>query len=117
MRPIQVTTVRPTPSDGCCARCRRRPVRGQLVRDHDHQTGEFRAWVCSSCNLLIGLYEHTINNPDATLATRAYLERHSPRWRRERSAFREIERRDPVTEGEWADLLRLRRVRIARRPA
>lgn len=27
----------------------------KLVWDHDHQTGEFRGWICRQCNIALGL--------------------------------------------------------------
>ena len=30
---------------------------GKLVRDHDHRTGAFRAFLCVRCNFIIGLLE------------------------------------------------------------
>ena len=30
----------------------------RLVRDHCHASGLFRGWVCTSCNLILGLWDH-----------------------------------------------------------
>jgi hypothetical protein len=29
----------------------------QLVPDHDHDTGQFRGWICGNCNRMMGVYE------------------------------------------------------------
>ncbi len=47
------------------------PILKQPHADHDHQTGQFRGWLCGPCNLRLGWLE---NEAWAT-AARAYLER------------------------------------------
>tara|TARA_R110000764_G_scaffold64425_1_gene135569 strand:+ start:164 stop:574 length:411 start_codon:yes stop_codon:yes gene_type:complete len=32
-----------------------------LVLDHDHNTGEFKGWLCSRCNSALGFFEDDIN--------------------------------------------------------
>lgn len=49
---------------GCCDICGKR---GRLVVDHDHQTQEVRALLCSPCNTAIGLLKE-----DAGLVWRAF---------------------------------------------
>lgn len=50
------------------------PPRGKksLVLDHDHVTGIFRGWLCSPCNMGIGVFGDT---PVALAAALAYLRR------------------------------------------
>lgn len=36
--------------------------------DHDHTTGEFRGWLCSSCNMAIGLLGDSIEGVKKALA-------------------------------------------------
>lgn len=54
-----------------CERCKRTDVK--LVRDHDHATGLFRGWVCSPCNLAVGVYEHQWNSQEEIERTVDYL--------------------------------------------
>ena len=30
-------------------------MRGRICFDHNHNTGEFRGWICSKCNAVLGL--------------------------------------------------------------
>lgn len=41
--------------------------------DHDHNTGAFRGWLCSRCNLALGL---TRDDPETLLKLALYLEKH-----------------------------------------
>lgn len=50
----------------CGTRCR-------LVRDHDHETGEWRDYICNSCNLALG---HAKDDPNILVLLAFYLERH-----------------------------------------
>lgn len=52
---------------GACAIC---DVRTKLVYDHNHQTGKFRGWICSKCNLAMGLLD---DDPLLLLAAIIYL--------------------------------------------
>jgi hypothetical protein len=64
----------PYPEPGYCECCGRREPRGQgrWHLDHDHITGEFRGWLCSTCNTGIGHLGDTI---DAIKAALKYLTR------------------------------------------
>lgn len=35
-------------------------TKGRIVLDHNHQTGFFRGWLCSNCNLSLGLIKENI---------------------------------------------------------
>jgi hypothetical protein len=49
---------RPEPT--VCESCAQPPNgHGRLHLDHDHETGEFRGWLCSKCNTGIGLLGDT----------------------------------------------------------
>lgn len=46
-----------------CPICRKRTIAGvtsKIVLDHDHKTGEARAWICDSCNTGIGRFKDDI---------------------------------------------------------
>jgi hypothetical protein len=45
-----------------------------LAFDHDHETGEFRGWLCGGCNRALGLLEDDI---EMILCLAMYLERHN----------------------------------------
>ena len=45
-----------------------------LVYDHDHQTGKFRAWICGSCNKMLGFARDDINTLKNAID---YLEQHN----------------------------------------
>jgi|SRR6185436_1659303 len=55
---------RPT---GACTICQ---AVVKLCYDHDHETGEFRGWLCSNCNNGIG---HFKDSPERCEAAAAYL--------------------------------------------
>jgi len=44
---------RPRPE--LCELCGEPPGKKVLAWDHDHTTGDFRGWLCSNCNVAIGL--------------------------------------------------------------
>jgi hypothetical protein len=46
---------------------------GRLNFDHDHETGEFRGWLCRQCNIALGLVK---DNAERLLSLALYLERH-----------------------------------------
>ncbi|WP_439428031.1 endonuclease domain-containing protein [Micromonospora sp. LA-10] len=57
---------------GRCAVCGETPVRGGLVRDHDHSSGLMRGLLCSSCNTAEGrsnslLFENYRRRPPAAI--------------------------------------------------
>ena len=60
--------------DNC--ECCDTPHRKSLVIDHDHDTLEFRGWLCESCNLGIGLLGDTIAGTEKALT---FLRKHYER--------------------------------------
>lgn len=47
----EVAAGRPRPD--LCEVCNELHIR--IVWDHDHETGEFRGWICDRCNRVLGL--------------------------------------------------------------
>ena len=61
--------VPPEPPPGApCGICKR-PILHTPHADHDHQTGQFRGWLCSGCNGALGYHER----PGWKEAAEAYL--------------------------------------------
>ena len=59
---------------GTCPLCLKENC--HLYWDHDHESGLFRGWICSSCNLLLG---HAFDNPDTLRRAALYLEKFNER--------------------------------------
>jgi len=55
-----------------CECCGQSPGKCALALDHNHDTGEFRGWLCSNCNLGLGRLGDNLPGVDRA---RAYLER------------------------------------------
>lgn len=66
--------VAPPPDDHVCPICKRDLATVQAsqrmalkktpqgwVFDHDHESGEFRGWICAKCNLALGNFNHDID--------------------------------------------------------
>lgn len=53
-----------------------------LCWHHDHDTGEFRAWLCHHCNLGFGMLGDTLGGAQQILDNlkRAYRETDEQRW-------------------------------------
>lgn len=45
--------------------------------DHNHDTGEFRGWLCSSCNLALG---YVYDNPEILRSLADYIDRNSDEY-------------------------------------
>jgi hypothetical protein len=56
---------------GGCALCGRKPGRRELAVDHDHQTGQVRGLLCSSCNGALGVLG---DSREGLLRALAYLD-------------------------------------------
>jgi ABC-type xylose transport system substrate-binding protein len=55
-----LTILRPDPDH--CEVCKK-PSDGEVLRcDHDHETGKFRGWVCSRCNIVLGVIDQLEND-------------------------------------------------------
>lgn len=50
------------------------PSARTMCFDHNHETGEFRGWLCNGCNAALG---HAGDNPALLKALANYLDRHS----------------------------------------
>lgn len=59
------------PRPDICDICGGRGKRG-IVFDHCHQTGQFRGWICDSCNIALGMARDSI---DILTKMIAYLQR------------------------------------------
>jgi hypothetical protein len=62
------------PNPGQCEICDRLESESKnrsLHRDHDHETGIFRGWLCTRCNVALGLFE---DNPFVLRLAANYLE-------------------------------------------
>ena len=46
--------------DTVCAICGQKPSASALHYDHDHETGEFRGWLCFRCNAGLGMFEDNV---------------------------------------------------------
>ncbi len=61
-------------SDGKCGICKRKPSNlARLVLDHDHKTGKVRGFICSQCNVALGMVG---DSPERLRQLAAYLESH-----------------------------------------
>lgn len=59
---------------GVCAICRKHPLRGGLVVDHNHSTTKVRALLCGHCNTGLGMFKE---NPALLIAAVEYLKCHT----------------------------------------
>ena len=48
-------------------------VTANIVADHDHHTGNFRAFMCGSCNTGLGRFK---DDKDVIINAKRYLEQH-----------------------------------------
>jgi hypothetical protein len=72
---------RPTSANYCCPICNKTEKelknngrwsdRNVWCLDHDHNTLEFRGWICNNCNIAIGRFE---DNPSIVLKAYDYLD-------------------------------------------
>lgn len=58
---------------GVCAVCKRPPGKRRLSVDHDHETGEVRALLCTRCNMALGYADES---PSILQGLIDYLKRH-----------------------------------------
>lgn len=59
----------------CCPVCEKRTIVDltvRIVKDHDHDTGMGREWICDSCNTGLGRFK---DNPDFLKSAIAYLQK------------------------------------------
>ena len=69
LRELQAGRARPD----FCEVCSRKPTgRGAIHWDHSHTSNQFRGWLCSKCNMALGLVD---DNPDILRKLTTYLER------------------------------------------
>ncbi|MCL1894242.1 MAG: endonuclease VII domain-containing protein [Holophagaceae bacterium] len=60
----------------CCPICRKRSIAGvtaKIVADHDHHTGNIRAFICDSCNTGLGRFK---NGNNYLLNAVQYIKKH-----------------------------------------
>lgn len=53
-RQLQKAKLNAPPQPSACECCSKKV---KLLVDHDHNTGEFRGWICRRCNLGLGQFE------------------------------------------------------------
>jgi hypothetical protein len=61
---------------GVCAICHQPPGQKALHVDHDHNTGQVRALLCTGCNTAIGSAQE---DPDLLRSMADYIETHQPK--------------------------------------
>ncbi|WP_439372911.1 endonuclease domain-containing protein [Bradyrhizobium sp. DASA03120] len=68
---VECSDFPPPPTDNKCAICHRE---GPLAIDHDHETGQFRGYICRECNMGLGKLGDTVEALQRVLAylVRAY---------------------------------------------
>ena len=54
---------------GNCLHCERSESDFKLYVDHNHETGEFRGWVCNRCNTMLGRFKDNVAELKAWLTT------------------------------------------------
>ena len=59
-----------------CACCG--SVGSQLVKDHNHETDQWRGMICRSCNAHIGYIEWALQNPHKAAKIMAYIKYYDP---------------------------------------
>lgn len=75
----------PLPPAVACAICGRLAgEQRRLVRDHDHETGFFRGYLCPRCNLSLGAFE---DDPELLERAAGYLRESRDRYRRNCEEF------------------------------
>ncbi len=74
-----MTEPRPGSPCPCCGRPLEEPFSLYVVLDHDHSTGKARAYICQSCNHLLGRFERgaTILSRRAIEYLSQYVQKHS----------------------------------------
>ena len=76
----------PPPHGDPCESCER-PVYRNWQLDHDHETGEFRGWLCKQCNTGIGLIGDTLEDIERA---KRYLERAKQSQNKSQLLLREV---------------------------
>lgn len=67
----RATRARPAVCEICASECQ---TGRQLAWDHNHATGQFRGWLCYTCNVGLGSF---LDNPETLRKAAAYLEQNS----------------------------------------
>jgi hypothetical protein len=68
-KPVEATWPKP----GQCEICGKISANRSLARDHDHLSGKFRGWICSSCNMGLGYFQ---DSPRALRRAADYITAH-----------------------------------------
>lgn len=72
---------------------------GRICFDHNHQTGEFRGWLCAYCNMILG---YAKDNANVLISLSNYLKKHDP-ISRDHGRKKDIRSKEEDTGDKWGN--------------